>query len=164
MDAIFQTAFWNGFSWMKFYEFRLKLLWSFFPGAQQFSSTGSVNGLAPSMRQAIIWTNDGWFLTHIWVTRPHWVKVHRPNIFLWNNQLFLHSYSQLWYDFISDYKDQRSLILIPIYAVGSAFKSSRYIPKTMVWYLVCLFHEHIYKIIVPLENENESGCSYSAAI
>ena len=30
MDAIFQTAFSNGFSWMKMYEFQLKFHWSLF--------------------------------------------------------------------------------------------------------------------------------------
>ena len=28
---------------------------------QQYTSIGSDNGLAPTRRQAIIWTNDGWF-------------------------------------------------------------------------------------------------------
>ena len=30
MAAIFQTAFWNGFTWMKMYEFRLEFHWSVF--------------------------------------------------------------------------------------------------------------------------------------
>ena len=30
MAAIFQTTFWNGFSWMKMYEYRLKFHWSLF--------------------------------------------------------------------------------------------------------------------------------------
>ena len=30
MADIFQTAFWNGFSWMKMYEFRLKSHWNLF--------------------------------------------------------------------------------------------------------------------------------------
>ena len=34
MVAIFQTTFWNGFSWMKIYEFRLKFHWSLFLRAQ----------------------------------------------------------------------------------------------------------------------------------
>ena len=29
--AIFQTTFWNGFSWMKIYELRLRSHWSLFP-------------------------------------------------------------------------------------------------------------------------------------
>ena len=41
----------NEFSWMKMYEFRLTFHWS--------SNMGSGNGLAPTRRQAIIWTNDG---------------------------------------------------------------------------------------------------------
>ena len=34
MDAIFQTTFSNGFSWMKMYEFRLTFHWSLFLGVQ----------------------------------------------------------------------------------------------------------------------------------
>ena len=34
MDAIFQTTFSNGFSWMKMYEFQLKFHWSLFLGVQ----------------------------------------------------------------------------------------------------------------------------------
>ena len=30
MAAIFQTTFWNGFSWMKMYKFRLKFHWNLF--------------------------------------------------------------------------------------------------------------------------------------
>ena len=44
MDAILQTTFSNAFSWMKMYEFRLKFI-------------GLDNDLAPTRRQAIIWTN-----------------------------------------------------------------------------------------------------------
>ena len=31
MAAIFQTTFWNAFSWMKMYQFRLRFHWSLFP-------------------------------------------------------------------------------------------------------------------------------------
>ena len=31
MAAIFQTTFWNGFSWMKMFNFRLRFHWSLFP-------------------------------------------------------------------------------------------------------------------------------------
>ena len=31
MAVIFQTTFWNGFSWMKIYEFHLRSHWSLFP-------------------------------------------------------------------------------------------------------------------------------------
>ena len=34
MAAIFQTTLWNGFSWMKMYEFRLTFHWSLFLGVQ----------------------------------------------------------------------------------------------------------------------------------
>ena len=46
----------SAFSWMKMFEFRLKFHWSLF---LKYSSIGSDNGLAPTRRQAIIWTNDG---------------------------------------------------------------------------------------------------------
>ena len=45
---------------------------------EQYSSTGSDNGFAPSRRQAIIWTNDVGLLTHICLTRPQWVNTLRP--------------------------------------------------------------------------------------
>ena len=35
---------------------------------QQYSSIGSDNGLAPSRRQAIIWTNDGLVYWHIYAS------------------------------------------------------------------------------------------------
>ena len=34
MAAIFHTAFWNPFSWMKMYKFRLSFHWSLFPRVQ----------------------------------------------------------------------------------------------------------------------------------
>ena len=34
MAAIFQTTFWNWFSWMKMYKFRLSFHWSLFPRVQ----------------------------------------------------------------------------------------------------------------------------------
>ena len=47
-------------SWMKMFEFWLKSHWSLFLRVQ-YSIIGSDNGLAPSRRQDIIWTNDGKF-------------------------------------------------------------------------------------------------------
>ena len=45
---------------MKMYEFRLRFHWSLFlRSKKQYSSIGSDNGLVPTRRQAIIWTNDG---------------------------------------------------------------------------------------------------------
>ena len=38
-----------------------------------YSSIGSDNGLAPTRRQGIIWTNDGKF-ADVYVTRPQWVE------------------------------------------------------------------------------------------
>ena len=50
MAAILQTLFSNAFSWMKMFEFWLKLDWSLFPRVQlQYSSIGLDNGLAPSV-------------------------------------------------------------------------------------------------------------------
>ena len=50
----------NAFSWMEVYKFRIKLYWrlSLWVNWQKYS-IGSDNGLAPSRRQAIIWTNGG---------------------------------------------------------------------------------------------------------
>ena len=60
MGAILQTTFSNAFSWTEMFEFRLKFHWSLFPGSNwQFSSVGSVNGLATDVK-AIVWTNDGY--------------------------------------------------------------------------------------------------------
>ena len=60
MTAIFQTTFFKCISWMKMYGFRLNFHWRSFQGSnQQYSSTGLDNGLAPTRRQAIIWTNGG---------------------------------------------------------------------------------------------------------
>ena len=62
MDAISQTTFSSAFSWMKMFEFQLKFHWSLFLKVQlKYSSIGLDYGLAPSRRQAIIWTNDGKF-------------------------------------------------------------------------------------------------------
>ena len=45
---------------MKIYEFRLRFHWVCSWGSnQQYSNIGSDNGLAPTRRQAIVWTNDG---------------------------------------------------------------------------------------------------------
>ena len=52
--AVSQTTFLNAFSLMKMYEFWLKFHAILFPSVQL---TG--HGMAPTMRQVIIWTNDG---------------------------------------------------------------------------------------------------------
>ena len=75
MAAVFQT-FWNAFSWMKMYKFQSRFHWNSlrFVRNWQYTSIGSDNGLAPSRRQAIIWTSDGLFTdTYIYVTLPQWV-------------------------------------------------------------------------------------------
>ena len=56
IDATSQTTFWSAFSWMKMFEFIEVCSWG---SNWQYSSIGLDNGLAPSRRQAIIWTNDG---------------------------------------------------------------------------------------------------------
>ena len=59
MAAILQTSL-NGFSQMKLYDFDWNLL-EFVPWCpiNTIHIIGSDNGLAPTKRQAIIWTNDG---------------------------------------------------------------------------------------------------------
>ena len=103
MAVILQTTFSNAFSWMQMYEFRLRFHWSLFLTA----SIGSDNGLAPTRRQAIIWTNYGivcwriytslglnelnaittmeWFLTLQWRhNEPDCVSNHQPHDCLLN--------------------------------------------------------------------------------
>ena len=49
------------------FEFRLKYHWNLFPRVQlTIFQLGSDNGLAPTRRQAIIWTNDG-YITDIYM-------------------------------------------------------------------------------------------------
>ena len=62
MDAIYQTTFSNAFYWMPMHKFPLRFHWSLFPRVKLTISTiSSDNGLAPTRRQAIFWTNDGKF-------------------------------------------------------------------------------------------------------
>ena len=67
MAAIFQTTFWNAFSWMKMYEDFNEVCSSGF--SQQFSIIGSDNSLVPTRRQAIVWTNGDYIAAagpHLW--------------------------------------------------------------------------------------------------
>ena len=67
MAAIFQTAFWNAFSWMKMNEF-LEISLQLVPKGPNDNISALVevmawhigfdNGLAPIRWRAIIWTND----------------------------------------------------------------------------------------------------------
>ena len=60
--AIFQTIFAIAFSWMKMYEFRPRFHWRLLQRVQLTTfQHGLDNGLAQDRRQAIVWTNDGWF-------------------------------------------------------------------------------------------------------
>ena len=62
MADISQTTLSHAYSWKKMLEFRLKFHWSSFLRVQlTIFHQGSDNGLAPTRRQAIIWSNDGKF-------------------------------------------------------------------------------------------------------
>ena len=76
MVDISQTTFSYEFSWMKMYEFRLKFHWSLF-------LRDPINNI-PSLVQIMAWRRPGdkplsepmmvRLPTHIYVTRPQWVK------------------------------------------------------------------------------------------
>ena len=60
MASISQTTYSNAFLWIKTYEFGLRLHWSLFLRFQlTIFQHCSDYGLAPTKRQAIIWTNGG---------------------------------------------------------------------------------------------------------
>ena len=77
MAAIFQAIFWNGFSWMKLYDFRLNTLLKFVP-------KGPINNI-PALVQIMTWRRPSDkplsepmmvnSLTHICVSRLQWVKM-----------------------------------------------------------------------------------------
>ena len=61
MAASFQATVSNAFAWMKTYAFCYALVFiKVFPKGsnEQYSSIGLDNGLSPTRRQAIVWTND----------------------------------------------------------------------------------------------------------
>ena len=76
IDAILQTTFSNGFSWMKMYEFRLTFHWS--------GPRGPINNI-PTLVQIMAWRRPGdkplsepmmvRSPTHICVTELNWVKL-----------------------------------------------------------------------------------------
>ena len=67
--AISQTPLSSPFHWMKIFEFGLKFHWSLFLRVQiETLQIGSDNGLAPSRRQAIIWTNVAIVHRHIYAS------------------------------------------------------------------------------------------------
>ena len=76
IDAILQTTFSNGFSWMKMYEFRLTF--------HRSGPRGPINNI-PTLVQIMAWRRPGdkplsepmmvRSPTHICVTRPQWVKL-----------------------------------------------------------------------------------------
>ena len=58
--AISQTTYSNAFSWTTMYDYRLIFHWNLFLRSElRISNIGSDNGLVPTSREAIIWTNDG---------------------------------------------------------------------------------------------------------
>ena len=58
MADIFQMTFSDAFTWLKMYEFRLRLHWNLTLREQlQYSHICWDNGLAPNRQQAIIWAN-----------------------------------------------------------------------------------------------------------
>ena len=60
MDAISQTTLSTAFSWMKNIDFHWYFTEVYSQRSHwQYTNVGSDNGLAPTRRQAIIWTNDG---------------------------------------------------------------------------------------------------------
>ena len=75
MGVIFQTTFWNVFSWMKIYQFQLRCHWGLF--------LRPINNI-PALVQIMAWHRPGnkplpepmmvRLPTHICVTRPQWVK------------------------------------------------------------------------------------------
>ena len=77
IDAIVQTTFSNAFSWMKMYQFSLRISLKFVPKFQ-------INNI-PALVQIMAWRRPGdkplsepmivVLLTHICVTRPQWVKL-----------------------------------------------------------------------------------------
>ena len=77
MDDILQTTFSSAFPWMKMCYFRLKYHWCFVP-------RGLINNI-PALVQIMVWRRPGdkplselmmvSLPTHMWVTRPQWVKV-----------------------------------------------------------------------------------------
>ena len=71
-DDIFKWIFLN-----EKYESRLIFHWSLFLRAA-LTIFSSNNGLAPTRRQAIIWSNDGRLLRHICVTHSQWLNTLRP--------------------------------------------------------------------------------------
>ena len=63
-DDIFKRIFLNENVWIS-----INIHWSYLPGSNwQYTSVGSDNDLAPTRRQAIIWTNDGQVSWRIYAT------------------------------------------------------------------------------------------------
>ena len=60
MDNISQTTFSNVFASIKMFEFRLNSHWKLVHSGL-INMIDLDNGLAPTRRQAIIWTNDDYF-------------------------------------------------------------------------------------------------------
>ena len=63
-DDIFKCILLNENNWIS-----IKIWLNFVPKVP-------INGLAPTRRQAIVWTSDVFLVTHICVTRPQWIQAH----------------------------------------------------------------------------------------
>ena len=76
MAAIFQTTFWNAFSWMNMYEFRLKFHWNLFLRVQLTISQHWCRWWLGPSQATSHYLNPWWYslLTHICVTWPQWVN------------------------------------------------------------------------------------------
>ena len=81
MDAIKQTTFSNAFSWMN--------IWTSVKISLKFAPKGPINNV-PGLAEIMAWRRPGdkplsepmvaSLLTHIWVSRPQWVKSLRANV------------------------------------------------------------------------------------
>ena len=98
MDAISQTTCSSAYSWMKMFEFQLKISLKFVP-------KGSINN-NPALFQIMTWRRPGdkplsepmlvSSLTHICVTRPQWVNAEVPYVIIYLSHLYWRFPSQIY--------------------------------------------------------------------
>ena len=116
MDAISQTTFSSTFSWMKIFEFRIKISLKFVP-------SGSINNI-PALVQIMAWHRPGDkpfsepmmvnLPTHICVTRPQWVNdkdglTHQLNSQLCKFRSTYVSYRNCMYITCNNYINRRNI-------------------------------------------------------
>ena len=70
MAAIFQTTFWNGFSWMKLYEYQLKVHWNLFPRVKLTIFRHWFREWLGAVQATSHYLNKWWLVC----TRPQWVN------------------------------------------------------------------------------------------